>query len=507
MPSLGSGLSLGTISRINNFDFDASSYIIANNIPNSAQVYEMGNNILLYSNSFSTSSYWNIVTCSLSANQGQNPFNTANDAWKVENTNVAYGTLVRKFVNNVVKSSRTYIFSVYAKGLNTLTSAGLRVSTECSGDIYTRFNLNTGVATAGTPSNGTLNNIGMTLIGNGWYRCFLRYTTSSTLSGTQLIDIAVLNHSGDSVGGSPTGTHSMLIWGAQLEEVIDGETTPSAYSETDDKEDGILRTNGTLIESYVNPQTQINSFVKQIKELGFWGSFICWPTRHYQCNKTRNSVVSSGTIPSLGGLGNYAGTIQGNVTFRDNGIFVTNASGKTGTISVNYPDLLSVSNVSSGSVYKSVGYTWSSYIYWIYGNAFGFTSAGSVANFFREADGVGTLNQMRGNTLVQAFVTGRCQTKPAFLVNTTNSNATSNSKNYRNSTLITTQTAGSTFTPAPTGTSTSYRFGGSDSTSSSKANGQTAFHFVVRNYELSQAEVTSIYNIYKSTLGAGLGLP
>ena len=38
MPRLGSGLSLGTINSLPGFDFDASSYIIANNIPNSAIV-------------------------------------------------------------------------------------------------------------------------------------------------------------------------------------------------------------------------------------------------------------------------------------------------------------------------------------------------------------------------------------------------------------------------------------------------------------------------------------
>ena len=48
MPRLGSGLSLGTINRLPGFDFDASSYIIANNILNSQEIrnYSTGRSIL-----------------------------------------------------------------------------------------------------------------------------------------------------------------------------------------------------------------------------------------------------------------------------------------------------------------------------------------------------------------------------------------------------------------------------------------------------------------------------
>jgi hypothetical protein len=44
MPSLGSGLSLGTLNKISGFDFDASAYILANNISNSAPYYATNNN-------------------------------------------------------------------------------------------------------------------------------------------------------------------------------------------------------------------------------------------------------------------------------------------------------------------------------------------------------------------------------------------------------------------------------------------------------------------------------
>ena len=49
MPSLGSGLSLGTLNKIPGFDFDASSYIVANNISNSQEIrnYSSGKSLLL----------------------------------------------------------------------------------------------------------------------------------------------------------------------------------------------------------------------------------------------------------------------------------------------------------------------------------------------------------------------------------------------------------------------------------------------------------------------------
>lgn len=67
---------------------------------------------------------------------------------------------------------------------------------------------------------------GMENIGNGWYRCWITYETTTDLVGTYIIRVAEAD---DDTWLDRDGTHSILMFGAQLEQL----GFPSSYIETD----------------------------------------------------------------------------------------------------------------------------------------------------------------------------------------------------------------------------------------------------------------------------------
>ena len=61
-------------------------------------------------------------------------------------------------------------------------------------------------------------------------------------------------------------------------------------------------------------KTQINSFVKGIKDLGLYNNMVCWPLRSSQ------NAGTGTTAYSLGGLGTYNGTLTNGPTWGGDGI-------------------------------------------------------------------------------------------------------------------------------------------------------------------------------------------
>jgi hypothetical protein len=62
---------------------------------------------------------------------------------------------------------------------------------------------------------------------------------------------------------------------------------------------------GPIVTTTQNSRQLINNFVKGIKSLGLWNSMVCWPLRASQ------NAGSGLTARSLGGLGNFDGTLAG----------------------------------------------------------------------------------------------------------------------------------------------------------------------------------------------------
>lgn len=67
-------------------------------------------------------------------------------------------------------------------------------------------------------------------------------------------------------------------------------------------------------------RTQINSFVRSLKNLGMWSSFVCWPLRSSQ------NIGSSSSVYSLGGLATFTGSLVGGPAWGTDGLSVTATS-------------------------------------------------------------------------------------------------------------------------------------------------------------------------------------
>jgi len=174
-------------------------------------------NLLTYSEQFDNGA-WTKTNSSITANAVIAPDGTVTADKLVENTATA-----SHFVNSnvTVANTATYTYSVYAKAAERSYLTIYAINTGAAANTF--FNLSTG--TVVSTSSGATSAI--VSVGNGWYRCSITATTTSTTSGIYP------GISADGVNASYTGngTSGIYIWGAQLEPVT-YQTQPRAYIPT-----------------------------------------------------------------------------------------------------------------------------------------------------------------------------------------------------------------------------------------------------------------------------------
>ena len=146
-------------------DFTFSRSTAATRVNADGNIEKETQNLLLQSNDFDTT--W-IKTGSLTLTSGQSGYDGSSDAWKLD---------VSQVFDRVFQSTSTsgvHTFSVYAKK-GSLEGVFLRASS--SGAPRSFFNLNNG--TLGNPA-GNLIDAAIEDVGNGWYRCSITYSDSTT---------------------------------------------------------------------------------------------------------------------------------------------------------------------------------------------------------------------------------------------------------------------------------------------------------------------------------------
>ena len=114
---------------------------------------------------------------------------------------------IRNNPNLSVTSGNNYTMSIFAKAGE---RTGLRFANAAESNAEGRFDLSNGTVTfAGT--NTTF--VGIEDYGNGWYRCIISFTASTTIAqlNLRLMDGSSLSYQGD-------GTSGLYAWGAQLEQ-------------------------------------------------------------------------------------------------------------------------------------------------------------------------------------------------------------------------------------------------------------------------------------------------
>jgi len=232
----------------------------------------------------------------------------------------------------------------------------------------------------------------------------------------------------------------------------------------------------------------INHFVKGMKRLGLYSSMVCWPLRSSQ------NAGTGSTAYSLGGLGTYNGTLINGPTWGADGVTKTGANQVTrvtGTDS-NLRGCLSIFTCFKSSVQTdnqrpftcedgtSAGNYWQINLNNTAKQAFVFTSRVSGDNTTTIVDPTG--RETAFNYFGSAFA------------NTT-------AQGFFNGTPTITKTG--LAARNPTGTANVEMLGvqGADA---ARGTGAFAVAFVPT---LTDSQMTSVYLLYKSTLGQGLGLP
>lgn len=216
---------------------------------------------------------------------------------------------------------------------------------------------------------------------------------------------------------------------------------------------------------------QISRFVTGIKDLGLWSSMVCWPLRSSQ------NAGTGTTAYSLGGFGTYNGTLVNSPSWGTDGITFTSGSSQKITIpniNISKTDLIvaTCQAATSGNlrVFQAI---WGV-------DALGIWAGFNSTYFWDCRSTLGTLNRQAGGVTPTSriFTHGIASTSGAsFFVNGTSilSNAVSSTNANMTSVQI----------------------------NENGGNGNIAFAM----FSQSTTGNASLYNLYKTTLGQGLGLP
>jgi hypothetical protein len=165
-------------------------------------------NALGYSELFSS---WGSTRSAIVADSIMSPDGTVN-ASKMKDDGSTGTDTSQRFLSVIVANGSDYTFSVFAKK-GSMDFVALRTGnfTDGGGTGETFFNLATGVV--GTTY--TFHTASIEKYPNGWYRCSIKFTAGTDLSGTVLIRQASAN-------GTSTvpldGNSFIYLWGAQFEQ-------------------------------------------------------------------------------------------------------------------------------------------------------------------------------------------------------------------------------------------------------------------------------------------------
>ena len=234
---------------------------------------------------------------------------------------------------------------------------------------------------------------------------------------------------------------------------------------------------------------QINAFVVGVKALGLYSNMVSWPLRSSQ------NAGTGTTAYSLGGLGTYNGTLTNGPTWGANGI-VFNATNKLisvssslgNTIRSGFCCKLSPSNSFNQALIEfTSGLASGSYFILRFNGQTGFGVAGPVLTLTRNL-----VNSSNGSDSRSINLT-------SFECFSGSFGASNDRVCINGATAISGNRTGLN-TYNPTGTISVNRLYGNST------NMTGAFNAIF-SVEITESEHSSLYTLYKNTLGQGLGLP
>lgn len=227
----------------------------------------------------------------------------------------------------------------------------------------------------------------------------------------------------------------------------------------------------------------INRFVIGMKTLGLYNSMVCWPLRSSQ------NAGTGSTAYSLGGLGTFNGTLVNGPTWGADGITFASASSQQITAAISSP-----SPITDKSIIANFNPTTADQ--WTGTAGFIPTPAYTDVSIARNSTGNFGL-ALAGNSGNGAVATQTAPTAASTYLHASHS--------ARNVTVVKngTSTTTGTFTVDPR---TASNFGIGTVESGFPFNGLVSFAALISGSSAG-TQAATLYALYKSTLGQGLGLP
>jgi hypothetical protein len=294
-----------------NGDFSVTRATTATRVNAAGLVELVPYNLVQYSEQFENA-LWTKLSANVTANSAISPSGIQN-----ADTFTADGTLSIHLIAQTGSAINgvTYTHSIYAKkGTNNfiqLTGTGVIYT---GGNVFANFDLNNGVVgSVGAGCTATI-----TDVGNGWYRCTMTATATSTTTGSFIFPCLVSSATSTRAEANTLST-SVFLWGAQLVE-------------------------GTSALDYQMTETRLN-IPRLDYSLGSCPNILLEPQRTNSCLrseefdnatwvKTGSSVAANSTISPSGIIN--ADTLLGNGVLSTHSVYqsVSLTSGVNYTISV-----------------------------------------------------------------------------------------------------------------------------------------------------------------------------
>jgi hypothetical protein len=230
----------------------------------------------------------------------------------------------------------------------------------------------------------------------------------------------------------------------------------------------------------------LDAFVKGIKDLGLWDSMVAWPLRSSQ------NAGTGTTAYSLGGLGIYNGTLVNGPTWGADGILFDAASNTHITTTLDVQNLRKFTALVATEQRAQVGSSDSMIAAW--------NSVTAASQYF--------IMRKTATTIINGIVRSGAATRSLPIAG--------QSANWRlygwgtqgSNTVLTTggtQIVSQAFLPDETGSQT-LNIGILSKPNNAPYDGKIALAMFYKDSEITTAQQLSVYNLYKQTLGIGLGL-
>ena len=227
----------------------------------------------------------------------------------------------------------------------------------------------------------------------------------------------------------------------------------------------------------------VSDFVKGLKTYNLWNNLICWPSRANQ------NAGAGTTVYSLGNVGIYNGTMVNGPTWQANGIVFTNTNQEVTRSGFDTPaSPMSFGSVASKSPTSAVMRT---------------IMLGTYPQRYSNGDYQNSRGFDVRNNLNSNFLTWTPSLSDSFIFKLVSVESNLTANGYAN---------GQSISPSSTGATV----GWNDTTGVStklfavgNANDATIIYAFVYIFtrNISASEQLNFFNVYKSTLGKGLGLP